>query len=216
MHAHEGPKFQSVLKHSMQYRKVDRRTGIFWTPSVRMSYFERWTCWVSNAPRYRDHSATRPMNFGRKTMPCSVHARTILTVYSDNASSNPLFQDEALEEVHRCLGEGMIGLGELYTHAKISAPVFYPIIEKCIEQQASILVHVRGDLSLLRPNHPETTPFTTTSTHDLVEVSKRYPEAILIHGHLGGGGDWEHMVKALVDAPAIFLDTLAEVVPTRA
>lgn len=120
---------------------------------------------------------------------------------------NPLHAADALEEVNRCLGEGMIGLGELYTHAKISNPIYFPIVEKCIEERASIMAHARADLSLLRPHHPETTPATTSASKDFVELAKRYPEAIIIHGHIGGGGDWEHMVKTLRDAPTIYVDT---------
>src|SRR5437879_5282377 len=35
--------------------------------------------------------------------------------------------------------------------------------------------------------------------------------AVLIHGHIGGGGDWEHMCKTLRDCPSVYIDTSGSV-----
>jgi len=43
---------------------------------------------------------------------------------------NPSFKKESLEEINRCIGEGMVMLGELYNAVKINDPLYYPIIEK--------------------------------------------------------------------------------------
>jgi hypothetical protein len=40
-----------------------------------------------------------------------------------------------------------------------------------------------------------------------VNAAKRFPEAMLIEGHIGGGGDWEWALKHLREAPSVFLDT---------
>ena len=46
---------------------------------------------------------------------------------------------------------------------------------------------------------------------DFVEAARRYPEAMLIYGHIGGGGDWEYACKALRGAPTVFADTSGSV-----
>jgi len=44
------------------------------------------------------------------------------------------------------------------------------------------------------------------------ELSRRYPEAMLICAHICGGGDWEWTIKALRNAPSVYLDTSGSVV----
>ena len=46
----------------------------------------------------------------------------------------------------------------------------------------------------------------------IAETANRYPEAMIICGHIGGGGDWEWTIKALRDAPTAYLDTSGSVV----
>ena len=124
---------------------------------------------------------------------------------------NPLYPKEALEEARRCLGEGFAGLGELYTQVRLNDPAYYPLIELCIEARAHLLMHVRADTGLLRPGIATDAPATTSIPDDFVEVAKRYPELILIHAHIGGGGDWEYMCKTLRDSPSVFVDTSGSV-----
>jgi predicted TIM-barrel fold metal-dependent hydrolase len=124
---------------------------------------------------------------------------------------NPLFPAAALEEVRRCLGEGMCGLGELYTYARADDPVWFPIVELCIADKAPLLWHARADLGLVRRGHPTGAPAATTTASHLVALAQRYPEAILIHGHLGGGGDWEQICKVLRPAATVYLDTSGSV-----
>jgi predicted TIM-barrel fold metal-dependent hydrolase len=124
---------------------------------------------------------------------------------------NPHHGAAALEEVKRCLGEGMAGLGELYSYARADDPVFFPLVEYCIAQRASLMWHARADLALVRPGRASAAARTTTTAADLVALARRYPEATLIHGHLGGGGDWEHVCKTLRAVPSVFLDTSGSV-----
>jgi hypothetical protein len=44
-----------------------------------------------------------------------------------------------------------------------------------------------------------------------VEIGRRYPEALIIYGHIGGGGDWEYVCEVLRDAPTIYADTSGSV-----
>lgn len=124
---------------------------------------------------------------------------------------NPHHGVAALEETKRCLGEGMAGLGELYAYAKADDPVFFPLVEYCIAQRAPLMWHARADLALVRPGRGAAGPRTTTVAADLVALARRYPEATLIHGHLGGGGDWEYVCKTLRAAPSVYLDTSGSV-----
>lgn len=124
---------------------------------------------------------------------------------------NPLYPAAAREEVKRCLGEGMWGLGELYTYAKASDPVYFPLVELCIEHRAPLLWHARADLAFVRPGVATGEPRTTTTAADLVELARRYPEAVLIHGHIGGGGDWEHACLTLRESPSVRVDTSGSV-----
>ena len=120
---------------------------------------------------------------------------------------NPHYQRESLEEITRCLDAGMIGLGELYTQVRINDPQYFPIIEKCIEMKAPLMCHGAGDHKDYRePDRPG-----GSRADDFVEAGRRYPEAILIYGHIGGGGDWEFVCRALRSAPTVFADTSGSV-----
>jgi hypothetical protein len=142
---------------------------------------------------------------------------------------NPRYQRESLEEIDRCLDAGMIGLGELYTQVRINDPQYFPIIERCIELKAPVMCHCadnRKDYRALnptaasRPNDFEAdnrrdfrdpdVP-NVSRPADFVEAGKRYPEAMLISGHIGGGGDWEFYCKTLRSAPTVFADTSGSV-----
>ncbi|MGD9498521.1 MAG: amidohydrolase family protein, partial [Armatimonadota bacterium] len=46
----------------------------------------------------------------------------------------------------------------------------------------------------------------------VAELANRYPEAMIICGHVGGGGDWEWTIQALRAAPTAFLDSSGSVV----
>ena len=120
---------------------------------------------------------------------------------------NPHHQREALEELNRCLGEGFVGLGELYYQAKISDPIWFPLIERSIEANAPVLMHARADTGILREGVKSDAPPKTSIADDFVDVGKRYPEAVIIHAHIGGGGDWEYMCKTLRSSPSVLIDT---------
>ena len=114
---------------------------------------------------------------------------------------------ESISEIDRCLDKGMIGV-KIYNQYKIWDPVFYPIIEKSIKEKFPILVH--GGFSTSR----EEWDFEPNTSHaaDFAYVAKLYPEAMIIKGHIGGGGDWEWAIKHLRNAPNIYLDTSGSVV----
>ena len=114
----------------------------------------------------------------------------------------------ALDEVtQRVRDEGFVGV-KLYHQYRIDEPVQEPLIERCIEWQIPILMHAG------HPTDPATRarqPRISDASH-FVNAAKRYPEAIFIEGHIGGGGDWEWALKHLREAPSVYLDTSGSVV----
>lgn len=120
---------------------------------------------------------------------------------------NPTFKKESLEEIDRCMDKGMGMLGELYDAVKASDPLFYPVIEKCIDHKIPLMWHGVTTLGNWRPGYTPTNPPNSSVPEDFVEIGKRYPEAMIICGHIGGGGNWEYVCRVLRDSPTIFVDT---------
>ena len=53
---------------------------------------------------------------------------------------NPRYPKESLEEIKRCLDQGMVGY-KGYTQVKVNDPLYYPIIEKLIELNMIVFMH---------------------------------------------------------------------------
>jgi len=119
---------------------------------------------------------------------------------------NPGYFREAQEEVRRCIEtEGFIGI-KLYNEYPCNEPVVWPIVELAIELQVPILQHA-GHAHYGFADQPR-----ISDGGHLAELSQRYPEAMLICAHLCGGGDWEWTIKALRQAPSVYLDTSGSVI----
>jgi len=115
----------------------------------------------------------------------------------------PGYYGEALAEIERCLDAGMVGI-KLYNQYKICDPAVWPTIELAVERKIPILEHA-GYLSA--PEHLEKQPLISHGA-DFAAASERYPDAILIHAHIGGGGDWEWTVRAMRNtSPNLYIDT---------
>ena len=82
----------------------------------------------------------------------------------------------------------------------------WPVVELAIELGVPILQHA-GHAHYPVPAQPR-----ITDGGHLSELSCRYPEAALICGHVCGGGDWEWTIKALRNAPGVYLDTSGSVI----
>ncbi|WP_257657204.1 amidohydrolase family protein [Parapedobacter lycopersici] len=124
---------------------------------------------------------------------------------------DPRFKKEALEEIDRCVDQGMVMLGELYDSVRISDPLYYPIVERCIKHRIPMMLHGVTTLGNWRPGYLPTNPPNSSLPDDFVEIGNRYPEAMIICGHIGGGGNWEYMCRVLQHAPSVFLDTSGSV-----
>ena len=114
----------------------------------------------------------------------------------------------ALDELDRCVvRDGFIGV-KLYNQYKINDPVVFPIIERTIELDVPILSHAGR---LIRPQDIAEQPLCSHAA-DFVDVGRRFPEAMIIHGHIAGGGDWQWSLRVLRDVPpSVYLDTSGSV-----
>jgi len=127
--------------------------------------------------------------------------------YLGSCFVNPVYGKESLEEIKRCMDQGMIGL-KVYNQVKLNDPLFYPIIEKFIDLNMIILMHAvcgigfGGHRTKYGNRQPE-----ASIPEDFVDAAKRYPEAMFQYAHTGGGGDWEYACKAIQDFPNIYVDT---------
>ncbi len=117
---------------------------------------------------------------------------------------------ESLDEIERCLDAGMSGI-KLYNQYKYSEPVLDPIAEKAIEHSIPILGHA-GHVCDMATLHSQP---RTSDAADFVALAKRYPEVMLIEGHISGGGDWEWSIRELRDTPNVYLDTSGSNVDDR-
>lgn len=104
----------------------------------------------------------------------------------------PGHYQHALDEIDRCLDAGMIGL-KLYNQYRIDDPAVYPVLERIIERRVPLLEH--AGLPTAR-EFLDAQPQISNGQH-FAEMNRRYPEAMVIHAHIGGGGDWENTIRAM-------------------
>jgi predicted TIM-barrel fold metal-dependent hydrolase len=158
-----------------------------------------------------------PITGGRWAAPDEVRAcndgmLAAMRAYPDRilgyAFLNPGYAREALDELdRRVVLDGFIGI-KLYNQYKINDPVVFPLIERTIELGVPILSHAGR---LVRPEDVAQQPLCSHAA-DFVDVGRRFPDAMIIHGHIAGGGDWQWTLKVLRDAPpSIYLDTSGSV-----
>lgn len=112
----------------------------------------------------------------------------------------------ALDEIERCCDAGMVGV-KLYNQFKYDDPLVYPIAERCIARRILLLGH-SGFLT--DPRVLATQP-RISHARDFGALSQRYPELMLILGHVNGGGDWEWTLRTLRDFPNVHVDTSGSV-----
>lgn len=104
--------------------------------------------------------------------------------------------------MERCLDAGMIGV-KLYNQYRICDPVVGPILELAAARKVPVLEHA-GHITA--PEHLERQPLISHGEH-FKEAGDNHPDAVIIHAHIGGGGDWERTLRAMRYAsPNIHVD----------
>jgi uncharacterized protein len=204
--------YSNIMKEVMKYRKIDAHEHVGLGSSVEaiIDFADRLNIEklvVSKPITIEDREKATPDEF-RKANDIILDAmkrypgRFMGMVYI-----NPFFKKESLEEIKRCVDNGMVAF-KLYNQVKINDPLFYPIIEKSIELRMIILMHASSSIGFggQRTKYGNSQP-DGSIPEDFVEAAKRYPEAIFQYAHIGGGGDWEYACKTLKDFPNIYVDT---------
>lgn len=120
---------------------------------------------------------------------------------------NPVYRKESMEELKRCVDQGMVGY-KGYTQVKINDPLYYPIIEKLTDLKMIVFMHTFCQLGMggYRMKYDIGRFPNTTLPEDMVEAAGRYPDTIFHFAHIGGGGDWEYQCKSLKDSPNVYVD----------
>lgn len=119
---------------------------------------------------------------------------------------NPGYTREAVDEIRRSVEDrGFIGV-KVYNEYFATEPVFFPIVETVIQLRVPILFHA-GHMHFYNEQQPR-----ISDGGHIAELARRYPEAMLICGHVCGGGDWEWTIKALRNAGSVYLDTSGSVI----
>lgn len=112
---------------------------------------------------------------------------------------NPNFTREALAEIERGLGEGMVGI-KLAASRRASDPLLDPIAAVAAERGVPILQHVWQHRRFEVANQE------ISDALDLIALAGRHPRARFILAHIGGGGDWAHSLRALRGVPNVWVD----------
>lgn len=129
-------------------------------------------------------------------------------VFSGSFTFNPVHAKESMDEIKRCVDLGMTN-AKVYYQTKINDPSYYPIVEKMIDLKMIIHSHAEAQIGVggYRMKYNGNKPKNVSIPEDFVDIAKRYPEAVFQYAHIGGGGDWEYMCKALKNSPNVYVDT---------
>ncbi len=121
---------------------------------------------------------------------------------------NPRYGKESMEELKRCVDQGMVGY-KGYTQVKVNDPLYFPIIEKLIDLNMIIFMHGFCQIGMAgyRMKYDIGKFPNTTLPEDMVDVAIRYPEGMFHFAHIAGGGDWEYECKIFTDHQNIYVDT---------
>jgi len=206
------PKGFNLMKEVMKYRKIDahEHVGLGGTVDEQISIADRLgiekLC-ISRPISADTSKKATPEEFRE----CNDSILNAMKKFPDRYLGflfiNPIYGKESLEEIKRCVDQGMVGL-KVYNQVKINDPLFYPVIEKFIDLKMIILMHAHCGIGVggKRTRHGNVQP-NASIPEDFVEAAKRYPEAMFQYAHTGGGGDWEYACKAVKDYPNIYVDT---------
>lgn len=112
---------------------------------------------------------------------------------------NPNFTDHALREITARLAQGFVGV-KLAASRRASDPLLDPIARLAAQHGVPVLHHV------WQHRRGEVAGQEISDALDLIALAERHPDAHFILAHIGGGGDWAHSLRALVDVPNIWVD----------
>lgn len=109
---------------------------------------------------------------------------------------NPKHTQASLDELNRCVRDGLMVGVKLWVAQHCNTPELDPIIERATELKAIVFQHTWLKITDNLPG--ESTPM------ELAELAARHPQATLICGH--SGGDWEIGLRAIRSQKNVFAD----------
>ncbi|OGU00386.1 MAG: hypothetical protein A2085_02985 [Gemmatimonadetes bacterium GWC2_71_10] len=112
---------------------------------------------------------------------------------------NPNFTDHAVREIGTRLGQGMVGI-KLAASRRASDPLLDPVARLAAEHDVPVLQHI------WQQRRGEVAGQEISDALDLIALARRHGGVRFILAHIGGGGDWAHSLRALVDVPNILVD----------
>jgi predicted TIM-barrel fold metal-dependent hydrolase len=112
---------------------------------------------------------------------------------------NPNVTAHAVAEIERGLAAGMVGI-KLAASRRASDPLLDPVAALATEHRVPVLQHA------WQHRRYEVAGQEISDALDLLELAARHPAASFILAHIGGGGDWAHSLRALRDAPNVWVD----------
>lgn len=121
---------------------------------------------------------------------------------------DPYYAEESAAEIRRCVKLGMKGV-KLYHQYTICDDMQRPVAETAAELGIPVLIHA----GRMRDRaNSEIQPNLSNSLHFL-QALKKYPETTFIQAHIGGGGDWEWILRVLrgLRSPRYFIDLAGSV-----
>jgi predicted TIM-barrel fold metal-dependent hydrolase len=203
-----------LMKECLKYRKIDSHEHVWFRTDTRRDMID-----IADRLGIEKMVISQPVT---ATIPKEKVTPEMFRSYNDHilkamkefpdrfigqVSFNVFYQKESLQEIDRCIGEGMAGM-KIYHQVKINDPLFYPIIEKSIDLKIIVLVHALAGLGMgsMRTKYGNSQP-NASVPENFAEVAERYPEAMLQYAHTGGGGDWEYACKILSPYRNIYVDT---------
>ena len=115
------------------------------------------------------------------------------------ACVNPNLTDHAIAEIDRCRAAGMIGV-KLAASRRADDPLLDPVCQAARRHGVPILHHVWQHRRRDWPGQE------ASDAVELGRLAKRHPDVPFILAHIGGGGDWQHTLRAIPPIPNLYVD----------
>lgn len=112
---------------------------------------------------------------------------------------NPNYTQHAQGEIERCLGKGMIGI-KLAASRRANDPLLDPICRCAATHGVPILHHIWQRRRRDWPGQE------ASDAAELCELAIRHPTVNFILAHIGGGGDWQHSLRAAREVGNVHVD----------
>ncbi len=112
---------------------------------------------------------------------------------------NPNFQEHALEQIERYLGEGMVGI-KLAASRRADDALLDSLCRAAAHHHVPVLQHVWQHRGRDWPGQE------ASDAVELVTLAQRHPDANFILAHIAGGGDWLHSLRAVRGVDNVHVD----------